>query len=146
MLVAMEAAEAEGGDIRGRQSAALMVIDAMRPGRPGRTKRSICARRPCEPLVELRRLLKVRRAYHAWDGAEGCSQVRRWTTSRGGAGCFAPRRPDAGKPPGGFLVRLCAGKAGRVEAALPYFRAVYAVQPIWRVLVPRLAGGTSTGR
>jgi uncharacterized Ntn-hydrolase superfamily protein len=64
LLAALDAAETEGGDIRGRQSAALLIVEAKATGRPWSEKlfdlRVDDAR---EPLAELRRLVAVSRAY-----------------------------------------------------------------------------------
>jgi uncharacterized Ntn-hydrolase superfamily protein len=64
LLAALDAAEAEGGDIRGRQSAALLIVAAKSSGQPWSDRifdlRVDDAR---EPLAELRRLVGVSRAY-----------------------------------------------------------------------------------
>jgi uncharacterized Ntn-hydrolase superfamily protein len=64
LLAALDAAEAEGGDIRGRQSAALLVVGAAPTGNP-RTDvlHDLRVEDAGEPLVELRRLLSLERAY-----------------------------------------------------------------------------------
>src|SRR6202171_4118670 len=64
MMAALEAAEAEGGDIRGKQSAAMVVVAASGTGRPW-TDRIIDlpGEGAAEPLPELRRLLRIKRAY-----------------------------------------------------------------------------------
>jgi uncharacterized Ntn-hydrolase superfamily protein len=64
MMAALEAAEAEGGDIRGKQSAAMVVVAAAGTGRSW-TDRIIDLRveDAAEPLQELRRLLRIKRAY-----------------------------------------------------------------------------------
>lgn len=63
-LVALDAAEAEGGDIRGRQSAAIMIVEAKSTGRPWiDTIFDLRVDDAAEPLVEVRRLVAVRRAY-----------------------------------------------------------------------------------
>jgi len=71
MLAAMDAAEAEGGDIRGRQSATIIVVRGRASDKPW-SDRLIDLRvedHP-EPLVELRRLVEMRRAYDAVERAE----------------------------------------------------------------------------
>ena len=69
MLAALDAAEAEGGDIRGRQSAAMLVVGGKSDGGPWWSTRTLELRvedHP-SPLVELRRLVTLRRAYDASD-------------------------------------------------------------------------------
>lgn len=65
MLAALDAAEAEGGDIRGRQSAAILVVSGEPAGRPWWATRDLELRVEdhAEPLVELRRLVTLQRAY-----------------------------------------------------------------------------------
>jgi len=143
MLAAMEAAETEGGDIRGRQSAALVVIDAAPTGKPWDARRlDLRVDDHAEPLVELRRILNVRRAYHAWDQVEaalvgedvGEAQVAAALAAFRAAPDLMPENPE-----GVFWFACALVNAGQVEAALPHFQQVYAVQPVWRELTPRLA-------
>jgi uncharacterized Ntn-hydrolase superfamily protein len=71
LLAALDAAEAEGGDIRGRQSAAMLVVNARKSEKPW-MDRVVDLRvddHP-QPLAELRRLLEMRRAYDAVELAE----------------------------------------------------------------------------
>ena len=64
LLAALDAAEAEGGDIRGRQSAAILIVSSNNTGRPwSDTIFDIRVDDAAEPLVELRRLVSVARAY-----------------------------------------------------------------------------------
>ena len=61
LMAALEAAEAAGGDVRGHQSAALLVVPAQ--GEPWRTRFDIRVEDHDQPLMELRRLLRFSRAY-----------------------------------------------------------------------------------
>ena len=74
MMAALDAAEAEGGDIRGKQSAAMVVVAATGTGRPW-VDRLIDLRveDAPEPLPELRRLLRIKRAYMALSDADRLS-------------------------------------------------------------------------
>jgi uncharacterized Ntn-hydrolase superfamily protein len=64
LLAALDAAEVEGGDIRGRQSAAILIVEAKSTGRPWiDTIFDLRVDDAAEPLVEIRRLVAVRRAY-----------------------------------------------------------------------------------
>jgi uncharacterized Ntn-hydrolase superfamily protein len=75
MLAALEAAEVEGGDIRGRQSAAMVVVDGQLHSGwwEGRLTDLRVEDHP-EPLVELRRLLGVKRTYEAAGAAQAAVQ------------------------------------------------------------------------
>lgn len=64
MLCALEAAEAEGGDIRGRQSAAIVVVSATATSRPWEDRLfDLRVEDHPNPVAELRRLVRLQRAY-----------------------------------------------------------------------------------
>ncbi len=64
MMAALEAAESEGGDIRGMQSAAMLVVAGTGTGRPWDDRIiDLRVEDAPEPLPELRRLLRIKRAY-----------------------------------------------------------------------------------
>jgi len=65
MLAALEAAEAEGGDIRGRQSAAILIVGPKNTNRPwtwGDRLFELRVEDHPNPVVELRRLVTLQRA------------------------------------------------------------------------------------
>jgi uncharacterized Ntn-hydrolase superfamily protein len=68
LLAALDAGEAAGGDVRGRQSAALLVVPAT--GEPWRTRFDIRVDDHADPLGELRRLLRLARAYEMAEEAD----------------------------------------------------------------------------
>lgn len=69
LMVAMEAAESAGGDIRGSQGAALLVVDGERVGDPwNHTPVDLRVEDHADPIPELRRLLGHRRAFDAVSG------------------------------------------------------------------------------
>jgi len=61
LLAALDAAEAHGGDVRGRQSAAMVVVAS--DGEPWRRTVDLRVEDHGAPLDELRRLLSLQRAY-----------------------------------------------------------------------------------
>jgi len=69
LMAALLAAEAEGGDVRGRQSAALLVVPGGRDARPWSRTYDLRVEDHRAPLDELARLLRVARAYEAFDDA-----------------------------------------------------------------------------
>jgi len=64
LLAALRAAEGEGGDVRGRQSAALLVVPASGPS--WATRYDLRVEDDRSPLDELARVLRVARAYEAF--------------------------------------------------------------------------------
>jgi len=70
LLAALDAAQAAGGDIRGQQSAAILVVHATST-RPGHDRVvDLRVEDHPEPLLELRRLVGLGRAYRSNDEAE----------------------------------------------------------------------------
>ncbi len=64
LMAVLDAAEAEGGDIRGRQSAAILIVSGKNTGRPWSDKvYDVRVDDAPEPLKEIRRLVSVARAY-----------------------------------------------------------------------------------
>jgi uncharacterized Ntn-hydrolase superfamily protein len=64
LLASLDAAEVEGGDIRGRQSAAVLIVDGKNTGRPWHdTIFDLRVDDGAEPLKEIRRLASVRKSY-----------------------------------------------------------------------------------
>jgi uncharacterized Ntn-hydrolase superfamily protein len=75
MMAALEAAEAEGGDIRGKQSAAMLVVSGKPTGRSWEERVIELRVEDAEdPLAELRRLLRIKRAYLTTGEAEALEE------------------------------------------------------------------------
>ncbi|MFQ5548003.1 MAG: DUF1028 domain-containing protein, partial [Woeseia sp.] len=137
LMAALEAAEGEGGDIRGRQSAAILVVsgDASQPAWGGRIF-DLRVEDHAEPLAELRRLLNVARAYqlmnqgdeHMTDG-----EVEKAVAAYGAAEALVP---DSHEMIFWHAATLAAD--GRVEESLPLFAKAFDMWPLWRELVQRL--------
>jgi uncharacterized Ntn-hydrolase superfamily protein len=71
MLAALDAAEAEGGDIRGKQSAAMVVVTGKPTGRSWEDRViDLRVEDAPDPLAELRRLLRIKRAYQTDEAAD----------------------------------------------------------------------------
>jgi uncharacterized Ntn-hydrolase superfamily protein len=75
MMAALEAAEAEGGDIRGKQSAAMLVVTGKPTGHSWEDRViDLRVEDSPDPLAELRRLLRVKRAYMTLNDSERLDQ------------------------------------------------------------------------
>ena len=139
MLAALDAAEAAGGDVRGRQSAALLVVKATghRPTLGGRRPhvRPRVDDHP-DPLKELRRLVRLQRAYaHANRGDELMTEkkVDAALEEYKAAARFAPEILELP-----FWHAVTLASIGREAEAAPIFKAVFVKEPIWADLLTRL--------
>jgi uncharacterized Ntn-hydrolase superfamily protein len=71
MMAALEAAEAEGGDIRGKQSAAMLVVTGKPTGHSWEDRViDLRVDDAPDPIAELRRLLRIKRAYMTLNDSE----------------------------------------------------------------------------
>jgi len=137
MMAALEAAQAEGGDIRGKQSAAMLVVTAEPTGRPWLDKIvDIRVDDSDEPLVELRRLLDVTRAYQKMNEGDDFVAAEKFDEASRAYADAARLDPDNVEIL--FWHAVTLAYVGQVERSLPIFKEVFAKDPIWRDLVPRL--------
>jgi uncharacterized Ntn-hydrolase superfamily protein len=137
LMAALEAAEAEGGDIRGRQSAALIVVKARSTGEPW-NDRLIDLRvddNPA-PLVELRRLLGLHRAYQEMNLGDEAVAKNDFQAALGHYTRATTMAPEIAELP--FWQAVTLFVAGQEDKALPLFKDVFAREPRWARLVPRL--------
>jgi uncharacterized Ntn-hydrolase superfamily protein len=139
MLAALDAAQAAGGDARGKQSAALVVVKAKGTGRPwvGADKLfDLRIEDHPQPLVELRRLLRLQRAYgHANRGDELMTEkkVDEALVEYAAASRLAPEIVELP-----FWHAVTLASIGREAEAAPIFKAVFAKEPLWVEMLERL--------
>ena len=138
MLAALDAAEACGGDVRGKQSAAIMVV---RPKAVG-DRRLDC---PIDlrvddhpdPLTELCRLLRLRQAGDHAD--RGFTMLWRGDAPAAIDAFAAAVDRAADKPEFRFWQAWALLKAGRTAAAVDSLAALLATAPRWGRLFERVA-------
>ena len=139
MLAALEAGEAAGGDVRGRQSAAILVVKAQSSGRPWAGADHVFDLRVedhPQPLPELRRLVRLQRAYgHANLGDEllAAKKVDEALLQYARAAELAPEILELP-----FWQAVALASIGREADALLIFARVLAQEPRWALLLPRL--------
>jgi uncharacterized Ntn-hydrolase superfamily protein len=134
LLTALNVAESAGGDLRGRQSAAVLVVPA--GGDPWATVTSLRVEDHPEPLVELARLAKLDEAYRiAGEGDERLAEGRYDEASALFArACELAPESDELR----FWAGLGAAQVGDMETALAHVRAAIDVHPGWLELLRRL--------
>lgn len=126
MLAALDAAEAEGGDIRGRQSAAMLVLAGTSSGRAWEDRViDLRVEDHLQPLVELRRLVRLRHAYRAAQAGDVAGHRRALE--------LAPEATQLR-----FFAGLALVQAGEWEEGMDLLRQAIAQEPRWRVTLPRL--------
>jgi len=139
MLAALEAGQAAGGDMRGKQSAALLIVKAKGTGRPwvgGDRTFDLRVDDNPEPIRELRRLVRLQRAYaHANRGDELMTEKRVEEALREYAAA-SKLAPEILELPFWHAVTLAS--IGREAEAAPIFKAVFAKEPVWADLLTRL--------
>jgi uncharacterized Ntn-hydrolase superfamily protein len=137
LLAALDAAEGEGGDIRGRQSAAIVVVKARSSGRPWADRVfDLRVDDNPAPLVELRRLVKLQRAYNHMTAGDDCVALADWSCAEREYGAARGLEPQHAEM--AFWYGVALASAGRLEAARPLFAQAFAADPRWRELVKRL--------
>lgn len=137
MLAALEAAQGVGGDIRGKQSAAILVVRAA-PSTSPWTDRLVDLRIEdhAEPLKEMRRLLVLHRAYekmNAGDDAVAAGKLDEALRDYSAAQAMVPDNDEFV-----FWTAVTLVGNGRVDDALPLFAKAFRMNPSWMLLVPRL--------
>jgi len=137
LLAALDAGEAAGGDLRGEQSAAILIVGAERATNPWEGLAfDLRVEDHATPLLELRRLVVLQRAYaHMNRGDDFLAQGRvqealgEYETAAG----MAPQIPELP-----FWHAVTLADLGRMDEALPIFREVFLRDPNLSVLVQRL--------
>jgi uncharacterized Ntn-hydrolase superfamily protein len=137
MLSALEAAETQGGDIRGRQSAAILVV---RPETTGQVwKDRIFDLRVDDhptPVQELRRLVQLSRAYdhmNLGDDMLGEGNVAGACNEYGTAEQLAENNAEMI-----FWHAVTLTNAGRIDEATPLFKKAFAQDRNWFTMLTRL--------
>lgn len=137
MLAALEAAQRAGGDARGKQSAAILVVRAKATDKPW-TDRIVDLRIEdhAEPLKEMRRLLTLHRAYEMMNRGDDASAIAKMDEALkeyGGAAAMVPDNDEFV-----FWTAVALVSNGRTHDALPLFAKAFRMNPSWMILVPRL--------
>lgn len=137
LLAALEAAEQEGGDIRGKQSAAVIVVKGKSSGVWWKDRiYDLRVEDHPNPVPELKRLIRLNKAYnHMNKGDEFLTEnkvaeaVKEYTKGME----IYPDNPEMI-----FWPAVTLASSGKVEESLPLFKKVFAIDPNWAVLLPRL--------
>ena len=137
MMAALDAAQAAGGDIRGRQSAAIIVVTGKPTGLAWKDRTfDLRVDDSPEPLKELRRLITLQRAYNHMNAGDLAVEKK---DNEGALREYAAAEklvPDNAEMIYWHAVALV--NMGRVDESLPLFKRVFMMDRNWIELTPRL--------
>lgn len=137
MLAALDAAQAVGGDIRGKQSAALIVVTGKPTGQAWKDRVfDLRVDDSSDPLGELRRLVKLQRAYNHMNAGDLAVEHKDNEGALREYSAAEKLVPDNAEMIYWHAVALV--NMGKVDESLPLFRKVFAMDPNWATLTPRL--------
>jgi uncharacterized Ntn-hydrolase superfamily protein len=134
MLAVLRAAQAEGGDVRGQQSAAMLIVN-VRPAGPLDTILDVRIDDSADPLAELERLCSLGEAYREHELGLGLlatdpgRALAHWTR----AAALAPGHEELE-----FWRAIALASAGQRAEARQILLELFQTGPRWRSLLPRL--------
>ncbi len=145
MLAALDAAQAVGGDIRGKQSAALVIVNAKPSGKSWQDRVfDLRVDDHPDPLAELRRLVAVQRAYNhmnagdlAVEKKDNEAALREYSAAEQIA-ATTPGIPRSRYAEMIYWHAVALVNMNRIDEALPLFARAFQMEPSWRELTSRL--------
>ena len=137
VLMALQAAEAAGGDIRGKQSAAILVVAGKSTGQPW-NERLIDLRVDDHkaPLDEMSRLLRLYRAYEHMDKGDLATEKNNMKLAMEEYGTAMKMFPENLEMQYWTAITLANNK--KVAEASKLLQKIYKKDPNWRALTTRL--------
>jgi uncharacterized Ntn-hydrolase superfamily protein len=134
LMDALDAGEAAGGDVRGRQSAAIVVVPAR--GEPWERVVELRVEDHPEPLPELRRLLRLHEAYEL--ATEGDDLVGDGRHEEAGERYRRAAELSPGNPELRFWAGLALAAGGDLEGGVERVAEAIEAHPGWGELLARL--------
>ena len=137
MMVALEAAQAEWGDLRGKQSASMLIVSGTPTGVSWKdVVLDLRVEDHPEPLKQLRRLIRINRAYrhaNAGDLYMETGKVESALVEYGLSSKLYPENPELK-----YWAAVTLVGEGRIEEALPMFGEVFRRAPELKIMTPRI--------
>jgi uncharacterized Ntn-hydrolase superfamily protein len=137
LLAALRAAEAEGGDVRGRQSAAFLVVESDPSLPPWEQSIDVRVEDHPDPLTELERLVRVREAYRYFEtgtDAAGEGDLMASAEELTRAHDLAPDDDQIAFTLGSVLIGT-----GRIDEGRTLLKQARAANQRWAIYLRRLA-------
>lgn len=137
MLAALQAAQKEGGDIRGKQSAAMLVVRGKSTGKVWKDRLvDLRVDDSPNPIKELARLLKVQRAYEHMNN--GDLAVEKGNMKEAMHQYSSAEKMFPGNAEMKLWTAVTLANNNQLDKALPIFKKVFEMGKNWKTLTPRL--------
>lgn len=136
-MAVLRAAEAEGGDVRGRQSGAMLIVAGERTDRPWDRLVDLRVDDSPEPLDELARLLRLHRSFEQMELAEQLAMSGELEAATGAIERARSLGPDDDQVAISWIVARLA--MGHGEDVRDEARRVIRANPRWPIWLRRMA-------
>jgi uncharacterized Ntn-hydrolase superfamily protein len=137
LLAALEAAEREGGDIRGKQSAAIIIVKGKSSGVWWKDRiYDLRVEDHRDPVGELKRLVRLNKAYNYMNRGDELLTENKVEEAMKSYTTAMEMYPENAEMI--FWPAVTMAASGKVEESLPLFKKVFALDSNWALLVPRL--------
>jgi uncharacterized Ntn-hydrolase superfamily protein len=137
MIAALEAAQQAGGDIRGKQSAVILVVKEISTGKVWEDRLiDLRVEDHPEPIKEIKRILKVYRAYEHMNAGDLAIEKGNMELAMQEYSTAEKMFPDNEEMQFWHAVTLVNN--GFLEKSIPIFRKIFSKNKDWKTLTPRL--------
>ena len=137
MVSALEAAQKAGGDIRGKQSAAILVVKGTSSGKVWEDRLiDLRVEDNPEPIKEIKRVLKVYRAYEHMNAGDLATEKGNMELAMKEYSTAEKMFPDNEEMR--FWHAVTLANNGFLEKSIPIFKKLFAENKNWKILTPRL--------
>lgn len=137
LVAALEAAENVGGDIRGKQSAAILVVKGEATGKLWEDRYiDLRVEDHPDPISEIKRLLKVFRAYEHMNNGDLAVEKNDMQLAMEHYSAAMKMFPENLEMKYWTAVTLV--NTGQLDNALPLFKEIFSADDNWKKLTPRL--------
>ncbi len=137
MLAALEAAQQAGGDIRGKQSAAILIVKGESTGKIWEDRIiDLRVEDNEEPIEEIKRILKVHRAYEHMNAGDLAVEKGDMELAMQEYSAAEEMFPDNEEMK--FWHAVTLANNNQVDESLKIFQEVFNANNNWKLLLPRL--------
>lgn len=137
IVTVLRAAQAAGGDIRGKQSAALLVVSGKASAEPWNDRLiDLRVDDANDPVTEIERLLKVHRAYEHMNQGDLYAEKNDMSNAMAEYNAAMKMFPDNLEMQYWTAITLAGN--GQISKAVPLLQKIYKKDPNWRELTKRL--------